>query len=219
MFCVYFTLYFGDKLPKRYIGSSKIDRVKSGYNGTVKSSKYKSIYINEQLENKHLFKTRILSIHETHQDALAEEFRLQRKYNVVKSNDYMNMSFASVNGHFGRDIFGNNHPFYGKSHNNDSKSKISTTLKQRYKEGVIVSPFTVLDFSGENNGFYGKTHSEETKLKMRKPKSFVPRIKCPCCDKPPLDSGNFIRHMIGKHSWTKDEANEWKSKIILKMKT
>ena len=40
----------------------------------------------------------------------------------------------------------------------------------------------------------GKTHSEETKLKMRKPKKFVPKFKCPHCEKE-YDAGNLKQHL------------------------
>ena len=49
MYCVYFTVYFGNKLPKRYIGSTKVDRIMQGYNGSIKSKKYKNIFLSEQL--------------------------------------------------------------------------------------------------------------------------------------------------------------------------
>lgn len=194
MYCVYFTIYLGTLLPKRYIGSSKISKVQSGYNGSVKSNKYKEIYKKEQIENKHLFKTRILSRHSTMEEALLEELKLQLKYNVVKSNLFINESYAQPNGYFGRDVSNDNHPFYGKIHNQETKTKISNTLKQKYKLGELESPFSRIDNNGENNGFYGKTHTEESKQKMRKPKKFVPKFECPHCGKF-YDAGNLKQHM------------------------
>lgn len=194
MYCVYLTVYFGNKLPKRYIGSSSVERVKSGYNGSIKSKKYKSIYLKEQIENKQLFKTRILSMHNNLEDAILEELRLHMKYNVVKSPNYMNMSYAQPNGFFGRDISGKNHPFYNKSHTLETKQKISQTLKSKFKSKELSSPFSKIDSSGENNGFYGKTHSEESKQKMRKPKSYVPMFECPHCHKM-YDAGNLKQHL------------------------
>lgn len=192
-YCVYLTLYFGDKLPKRYIGSTTLTRYQNGYNGSIKSKKYKTLYRLEQLNNKHLFKTRILSLHKSHIEAINEELRLHIKYNVVKSDEYMNMSLASPNGYFGRDISGNKHPFYEKTHSNKTKNKISTTLKTKYKQGEIISPFSRLNVVGENNPFYGKTHSEEAKAKMRKPKKFVPKFKCEHCGRE-YDAGNLKQH-------------------------
>ena len=46
---------------------------------------------------------------------------------------------------------GENHPFYGKHHSEETKQKMSKAKKGKY---------------GENNPMYGKHHSEETKQKM-----------------------------------------------------
>ena len=194
MYCVYLTVYFGNKLPKRYIGSTSIERIQSGYNGSIKSKIYKSIYSKEQIENKHLFKTRILSKHNTHEEAILEELRLHMKYNVVKSSTYMNMAYAQPNGYFGRDVSGQLHPFYNKSHSDETKQKISQALKNKFESKELISPFSKIDSSGKNNGFYGKTHSEESKQKMRKPKSFVPKFECPHCGKF-YDAGNLKQHL------------------------
>lgn len=97
-YVVYLTYYLGDKLPPWYIGSSNEQRVMEGYNGSVKSKKYKDLYIKEQKENKHLFKTRILSYHKTREEALAEELRIQKLHNVAKNKNYFNESYAVKNG-------------------------------------------------------------------------------------------------------------------------
>ena len=115
MYCVYLTIYFGNNLPRRYIGSSKLKKVYEGYNGSVYSKRYKETYDQERKLYPHLFKTRPLSYHETDYEARAEELRLQKKYDVVKSSNYMNESFAQPNGHFGRDVSGENNPMYGRS--------------------------------------------------------------------------------------------------------
>ncbi len=195
MYCVYLTVYFGLKLPRRYIGSTTVSKVNSGYNGSVKSKRYKQLYNEEQLNNKHLFKTRILSIHDSHESAITEELRLHVKYNVVNSERYMNMSYAQPNGYFGRDSYANSHPFYGKHHSEETKRSISTKLKAKYSSGELISPFANMDVSGKNNPFYGKTHSEESKVKMRKPKTHVPKYACPHCNKM-YDAGNLKQHML-----------------------
>lgn len=205
MYCVYLTIYSGDKLPRRYIGSSKVIHVLNGYNGSIKSKKYKDIYENEQRYNKHLFKTRILSKHETHKEALEAEYNLHIKYNVSKSDLYMNMSSATRNG-----WFGNGYSLMtGKHHSEETKSLISEKLKLAYVEGRVVSPFKTFDTKGENNPFFGKRHSEESKDKMRKPKSYVPRWKCPHCDKE-YDAGNLKQHML-KNGFTLEEYENAKN--------
>jgi len=148
-FVVYLTYYTGKKLPKWYIGHSTLEKIQNGYNGSVSSKKYKSIYIKEQKENKHLFKTRILSYYKTRALAIIEEERLQLKHNVAKNDKYINMSYARANGFFGLSIFGKDHPSYGKKQSKEYCERIK--LRQL----------------GENNSFYGKHHSEETILKIK----------------------------------------------------
>ena len=99
-FCVYLTMYKGELLPKWYIGSSSVKKIKNNYNGSVSSHKWRNIYYEEQKENKHLFKTRILSTHETRKQALEEELRVQKLHSVRDNSKYFNESYATVNGFF-----------------------------------------------------------------------------------------------------------------------
>lgn len=119
-FCVYLTMYKGELLPKWYIGSSSIEKIRNGYNGSIKSIKWKDIYSNEQNENKHLFKTRILSTHETRKQALEEELRVQKLHLVRDNPKYFNASYATVNGYFGSDVSGKLNPFFGKKHKKET---------------------------------------------------------------------------------------------------
>lgn len=51
----------------------------------------------------------------------------------------------------GEKLFGENNPFYGKTHSNETKEKLSSYGKKRI---------------GDKNSFYGKVHSEETKKRI-----------------------------------------------------
>lgn len=93
-YCVYLTSYSGNKLPPFYIGSSSIKRIKLGYKGTVVSF-YKSIWEEEIKKTPHLFKTFILSTHETRQNAYLKEAKLQRKLHVLKNELYLNRNIAN----------------------------------------------------------------------------------------------------------------------------
>jgi len=208
MWCTYLTIYKGYKLPKRYIGSTTVERIKNGYNGSVKSKKYKSIYTHEQQFNKNLFKTRILKVFNTQEEAISEELKLHNRYDVVKNEKYMNMSKACPNGFFGKRVFGKDHQFFNKSHSEETKKKVSESLKLAYAEGRLISPFKTLNVSGENNPFYGRSHTEESKAKMRKPKKYVPKFKCPHCDKE-YDAGNLKQHMT-RLGFSLKEIDEWK---------
>jgi hypothetical protein len=113
-FIVYLTKYSGDKLPPWYIGSSTKDRIEEGYTGSVTSRKWKEIYYSEKEKNPNLFKTRILSYHETRCDAVCEEYRLHKMHNVVKSDKYFNEAYATKGGCFTRDKAGELNPMYGR---------------------------------------------------------------------------------------------------------
>jgi translation initiation factor 1 (eIF-1/SUI1) len=112
-YCVYITTYLGDKLPSKYIGSSSVDRVVKGYRGSVKSRKWKKIWKDELRDNPELFSTEIRSYHTTKTEAVCEELKLQLELSVVTSTDWINESYAKVNGFFGRDVSGNLNPNYG----------------------------------------------------------------------------------------------------------
>jgi hypothetical protein len=130
-------VYLGDKLPKRYIGSTFVENITNkNYNGSPSSVKYKSVYKQEQKNNRHLFKTRILQTYNTSKEALEAEEKLQIKYDVVKSDLYMNESFAKKNGYFGRRVYGQDHPSYGRKLSEDHRKAVSignTGNKSQYK--------------------------------------------------------------------------------------
>lgn len=136
MYCTYLTIYFGNKLPRRYIGSSSVESIMNGYNGSVSSRKWKEIYEYEQTHNKHLFKTRILTIHTDRIEAIEAEKKLHIKYDVVSSSKYFNESIAIPNGFFGRDVSGQNNPMFGKSRKGEKHKggeNISAALKKLYE--------------------------------------------------------------------------------------
>ena len=109
IYCTYLTIYSGNKLPPFYIGSSYVSKVENGYHGSVASKLFKEIYISELKYNPHLFKTRIISTHNTPKDARDKELKLQLQLNVVKSEMYMNRALAKPNGFHGNDVSKENH--------------------------------------------------------------------------------------------------------------
>ena len=126
-YVVYLTMYSGSLLPKFYIGSSNISKVNNGYNGTVKSKRYSKIFNSEQKQNKGLFKTRVLSFHKLRKEALEEELRIQQKHKVVENINYINESYAQINGYFGRNVSGKLNPFFNKLHSSESKQLMRET--------------------------------------------------------------------------------------------
>jgi len=128
-YVVYLTKYNGHNLPPWYIGSSYEEKVLNGYNGSIGSKKWSKKYYEEQKENKHLFKTRILSYHKTRKEALTEELRVQKIHRVVKHKKYFNESYAAINGSHGRDVAGMLNPNYGNNWSLDQKKKMSELNK------------------------------------------------------------------------------------------
>lgn len=157
-FVTYLTIYSGNKLPPFYIGSSDIQRIENNYHGSVKSIKYSDTWKEELKNNPQLFKTKIISYHETRKDALAKEYYLHHKLGVVKSPLYINQSLATVNGFFGMDVSKENHPWYGRKHSEESKRIISEKAKGR---------------KGPN---LGKKLSQETRRKLSAAKKGKKRL-------------------------------------------
>lgn len=93
-YCTYVTFYSGNKLPPFYIGSSSVERINSGYHGSVASVEFRSTYKSELKQNPHLFKTKIISTHPTRPEAFLKEYKLQVALNVIKSPLYMNKGTA-----------------------------------------------------------------------------------------------------------------------------
>ena len=146
-YCVYRTvcLHKLEGIPKYYIGSTSIERIKNKYVGSVKSKAWKDIF--NELKRDDAFRVDILLLYNSRDKALKSEKKLQELLDVVKSDLYFNMAVATVNGFFGRDVSGKNNPMYGvhltpwnkglsgyKIHTEESKLKTSKSLKRFFKK-------------------------------------------------------------------------------------
>jgi hypothetical protein len=69
MYCVYLTIYKGNKLPPFYIGSTSIEKIYKNYKGSVESKKYGKIWKNEIKNCSDLFCVKIISVHNTREEA------------------------------------------------------------------------------------------------------------------------------------------------------
>lgn len=198
MFCVYLTTYVGNKLPMFYIGSSQLCRIEKGYRGSVLSKKYKKIWKQELKENPHLFKIKIISTHKTDREAREKELFFQKSLGVVKSEMYINMSCATVNGYFGADFSKENSPRWKVRHTTESREKISRNHT---------------NVKGEKNPMFGR-------LGKNNPKSLTFIAISPIgkmykevgisdfCRKHNLHSSNVVNVLQGKRPHTKG----WKFK-------
>jgi hypothetical protein len=160
--CVYLTVYSGDILPPFYIGSSYVESVLSGYHGTVKSKKYRTIWREEIRSKPHLFQTIIISRHETQQDAREQEYQLQKFFDVVRNPLFINLAYANLK--FGAS--GKDHYLFNKELPAATKAKISLAKKGKKMPDYAVEAMRIRN-SGSGNSMFGKQHSDESNEKNR----------------------------------------------------
>lgn len=188
MFCTYITIYRGNQLPIFYIGYSTVEKVKKGYRGTVASQDYKQTWRDEQRNNPHLFKTIILSYHQTREEASEKEEYYQKHFNVVNNPLYANQNISGryfyrtnakrklsdeTKRKIGDSQRGIKETEYSKKRNSEAKKGTKHTDEQRRKnsewhKGRITSEQTKLKISnsmkGKKNNL-GNKKSEESKIK------------------------------------------------------
>jgi len=117
IYCVYLTIYTGNKLPPFYIGSGTISKIynkTNPYRGSVLSIEYKDIWRSELKYNSSAFKIKIIKTFKSRNEAYIYEEYIQRFFGVVKNALYTNKSIANR-------MFN----MFGKSH------KESTLVKMR----------------------------------------------------------------------------------------
>jgi len=186
-YVTYITTYKGKLLPKYYIGSTSERRILSGeYYGSIRSKKWKDIFYKELKENRHLFDVEIINYYDNRNDALSAELKIQKEKNVVKSDDYINESFATINGFFDSSNRGKTHPSYGKKMSEESRKKMSDAKKGKTYEEIYGKEKSDIkkkkmseSMKGKKTGgykkgtriginavAYGLKHTEETKKKI-----------------------------------------------------
>lgn len=127
-YCVYLTVYYGNKMPMYYIGSSSVDKVQQGYRGSVASIKYRDIWVEEIANNPNLFKTFIVKQFTDRKDATDYEHSVQRKLDVIRSPMYINQSYATIHGFCGMDVSGKNNPNYNNHWSYKDRGYISKSI-------------------------------------------------------------------------------------------
>ena len=91
-FCTYITFYRGNKLPPFYFGSTSISNIKKGYRGSASSQEYVNLWKYESKINPHLFKTYIISTHNSRGEAYEKETKLLTAVNASQNSLYLNAS-------------------------------------------------------------------------------------------------------------------------------
>lgn len=180
-YCVYLTIYRGKKLPIFYIGSSSIAKIKNGYHGSVSSKEYGKIWKEELRNNPELFRTRIISSHDTREQAFDKEERIQKKLNVIKNSLYINKAFANAkfslkqHSSWTRDKFKTRVPWNKGKTDIYSSVTLDKMSSARIGKGHPCSEVTknklsvpnpLKGLAGKKNGMYGKTHTDLVKTKL-----------------------------------------------------
>ena len=124
IYCTYLTTYRGNKLPPFYIGFSTIEKVHKGYHGTVKSKEYQPIWNQELKEYPELFKTNILTIHDTKEEATIREVKFQKQLGVIKNPLYINL------------VVGRHSDRTGSTLTKEHKEKIRNKMNERVRSGL-----------------------------------------------------------------------------------
>jgi group I intron endonuclease len=148
---------------KKYIGKHSTTNIDDGYLG--------SGIVLKQAINKYgrkNFKRKILVIVDSEEEAYEYEQKLITK-KIIESNDYYNIMLGGEGCGSGK-----NHPMYGKQMSEESKKKISNSLKGKnhpmYGKHFSDEHNNKISESqrGENGNMWGKKASKETKQKMSK---------------------------------------------------
>jgi hypothetical protein len=122
-YCVYLTVYLGNKMPPFYIGSTSVERItKRNYHGTVKSREWRETWKQELHDHPEFFKTKIICYHESREEAQAKEADLQTRLNVLKKPGmYINRAIMSEKVCF---------DWSGKKRSEQSNQKRAESLKK-----------------------------------------------------------------------------------------
>ncbi len=135
-----------------------------------------------------MFESKIVTFHNTRQEAIDREYKFQKQLNVVTNPMYINLSYATKNGYFGKITFGKDHPNYGRIHKSrksvkktdDTKRKISIARNKREKRKWITNgvdnQLIPLVVTIPDNWYKGKTKKSGQYIES-KPKSEIHKKK------------------------------------------
>jgi hypothetical protein len=163
IYCTYLTVYTGNKLPPFYIGSTSIDNINKGYRGSVSSKNYKSIWKQELSDHPDLFKTIILTRHETREEALEREVVFHEAFSVARNPMYINMAHANGKFFTSGPLAPEHKAKIGAAHAGQKRSPETKAKIGAGNTGKKQSPETIAKISAAKTG---KKHTPETKAKQ-----------------------------------------------------
>lgn len=145
MFVTYLTIYSGNKLPPFYIGYTSKNKIDNGYRGSVTSERYKNIWKKELQENPQLFKTKIISLECSKEQALQKEEYFHKCLKVHQNDLYINQRTGNW------------------------KFTTKKTLSEKHKQKIGMSNSKALKgrklSEDHKQKLRGRTHTEEFKRK------------------------------------------------------
>jgi len=139
IYCTYLTFYSGNKLPPFYIGHTTISKIENeSYHGSVSSKQYRKYWNDEKKNHPELFKTQILTTHNSKKEAFEKETFFQKKMNVLNNPLYINKAIGQYCDNRGRKrseeyIKGLRKRNIGKKLSQETKEKISKANKGQLK--------------------------------------------------------------------------------------
>ncbi len=179
-YCTYITMYSGKKLPPFYIGHTQTIKIlSSNYHGSVASKKYKNLWYSELKVHPHLFKTLILTFHESREKAHQKESYFLNFHDAKNHSLFVNRSNAES-------LFTNK----GLKQSEEDRRKKSIAAKNRTKLiceycGNKVDGGNFAQFHGKNckNAPNSKDYWETISSKRGKAPRNWNSITCPHCNK------------------------------------
>lgn len=187
-YCVYLTIYSGNKLPPFYIGSgttSNLNRLRNPYRGSVTSQEYKLIWKAELKENPHLFKTKIIQWYDTRNEAYLKEEILQIHLDVSRNPLYINKAIAN-----------NKFNMTGKKHSQNTKEIMS-------KSGKLRPPVTK-----ETCRLLSVINQNISTMYDKKTNKFIRANKIDLDTIAKLESGQYVYGCIMRNQESRDRTSE-----------
>ena len=186
-YCVYLTIYRGNKMPPFYIGRSRIKNIDRG---TVSSKLYKDIWLQELADNPQLFETKILTKHSTQKEAAEKEEYFHKKLRVHKNPLYINQATAAgtfhadIRGHknpwYNKNRSGESNPMHGKTHSVESRKKMSESQKGKHSGKKTEAHKNAIRNALKGRSLielHGEEMAEIIRNKLKKPKSQEQKLK------------------------------------------